>query len=56
MFHLIKTRTLKKIPDFNEVLSLAINKKKQDIKAARRKKENIDLDKLGPEDTYLTED
>lgn len=56
MQHLIRTRMLKRIPNFNEVLNMAINKKRREIKAMRRKKETIDLDQLGPEDSYLTDE
>ena len=56
MFHIVKTRILKRIPNFNEILNMAINKKKREMQAARRKQQEFDLDQLGPEDTYLTDE
>ena len=56
MFYLLKTRILKRIPNFNEVLKQAVAKKKREIKAMRRKKETLDFEQLGPEDTYLTDE
>ena len=56
MYHIVKTRILKRIPNFNEILNMAINKKKREMQAARRKQQEFDLDQLGPEDTYLTEE
>ena len=37
MFYIVKTRILKRIPNFNEILNMAINKKKREMHAARRK-------------------
>jgi len=37
MYHIVKTRILKRIPNFNEILNMAINKKKREMQAARRK-------------------
>merc|ERR1712167_286543 len=37
MFYIVKTRILKRIPNFNEILNMAINKKKREMQAARRK-------------------
>merc|ERR1712127_1100138 len=54
--HIVKTRILKRIPNFNEILNMAINKKKREMHAARRKQQEFDLDQLGPEDTYLTDE
>lgn len=54
MYHICKLRILKRIPNFNEILNLAIQKKKREMAAARRKQQEFDLDALGPEDTYLT--
>ena len=56
MFYIVKTRILKRIPNFNEILNMAINKKKREMHAARRKQQEFDLDQLGPEDTYLTDE
>ena len=56
MYHIVKTRILKRIPNFNEILNMAINKKKREMHAARRKQQEFDLDQLGPEDTYLTDE
>ena len=56
MFYIVKTRILKRIPNFNEILNMAINKKKREMQAARRKQQEFDLDQLGPEDTYLTDE
>ncbi len=56
MYHIVKTRILKRIPNFNEILNMAINKKKREMQAARRKQQEFDLDQLGPEDTYLTDE
>ena len=56
MFHIVKTRILKRIPNFNEILNMAINKKKREMQAARRKQQEFNLDELGPEDTYLTDE
>lgn len=56
MVYIVKTRMLKRIPNFNEILNMAINKKRREMQAARRKQQEFDLDQLGPEDTYLTEE
>jgi len=56
MYHICKTRILKRIPNFNEILNMAIHKKKREMAAARRKQQEFDLDTLGPEDTYLTDE
>jgi hypothetical protein len=56
MFYIVKTRILKRIPNFNEILNMAINKKKREMQAARKKQQEFDLDQLGPEDTYLTDE
>ena len=56
MFYIVKTRIMKRIPNFNEILNMAINKKKREMQAARRKQQEFDLDQLGPEDTYLTDE
>jgi hypothetical protein len=56
MYHICKLRILKRIPNFNEILNLAIQKKKREMAAARRKQQEFDLDTLGPEDTYLTQE
>ena len=56
MYHICKTRILKRIPNFNEILNMAIMKKKREMQAARRKQQEFDLDTLGPEDTYLTDE
>jgi len=56
MFYIVKTRVLKRIPNFTEILNMAINKKKREMQAARRKQQEFDLDQLGPEDTYLTDE
>jgi CRP-like cAMP-binding protein len=56
MFYIVKTRILKRIPNFNEILNMAISKKKREMQAARRKQQEFDLDQLGPEDTYLTDE
>lgn len=56
MFYIVKNRILKRIPNFNEILNMAINKKKREMQAARRKQQEFDLDQLGPEDTYLTDE
>ena len=37
MYYIVKTRILKRIPNFNEILDLAINKHKREQKAMRRK-------------------
>lgn len=37
MFYIVKTRILKRIPKFNEILNMAIVKKKREMQAARRK-------------------
>ena len=37
MFYIVKTRILKRIPNFNEILNMAISKKKREMQAARRK-------------------
>jgi len=44
MYHIVKTRILKRIPNFNEILNMAINKKKREMQAARRKQQEFDLD------------
>ena len=44
MFYIVKTRILKRIPNFNEILNMAINKKKREMHAARRKQQEFDLD------------
>ena len=31
MFYIVKTRILKRIPNFNEILNMAINKKKREM-------------------------
>ena len=56
MFYIVKTRILKRIPNFNEIKDMAINKKKREMQAARKKQQEFDLDQLGPEDTYLTDE
>ena len=56
MFYIVKTRILKRIPNFNEILNMAINKKKREMQAARKRQQEFDLDQLGPEDTYLTDE
>ena len=56
MFYIVKTRYMKRIPNFNEILNMAISKKKREMQAARRKQQEFDLDQLGPEDTYLTDE
>jgi hypothetical protein len=56
MYHICKARVLKRIPNFNEILNMAIQKKKREMQAARRKQQEFDLDTLGPEDTYLTDE
>ena len=43
MFHIVKTRILKRMPNFNEILNMAINKKKREMQAARRKQQEFDL-------------
>jgi hypothetical protein len=37
MFYIVKTRILKRIPNFNEILNMAINKKKREMQAARKR-------------------
>lgn len=56
MYHICKTRIMKRIPNFNEILNMAIEKKKREMAAARRKQQEFDLETLGPEDTYLTQE
>lgn len=56
MFYIVKTRILKRIPNFNEILNMAINKKKREMQAARKRQQEFDLDQLGPEHTYLTDE
>jgi predicted RNase H-like nuclease (RuvC/YqgF family) len=56
MYHICKARIMKRIPNFNEILNMAIEKKKREMAAARRKQQEFDLETLGPEDTYLTQE
>lgn len=56
MYYIVKTRILKRVPNFNEILDLAISKHKREQKAMRRKQQEFDLDHLGPEDSYLTDE
>ena len=56
MYHIVKTREKKRIPNFTEILNMAINKKKREMQAARRKKQEFDLDKLGTDDAFLTDE
>lgn len=44
MHHIVQLRFLKRIPNFNEILSLAIAKKKREVKAMRRKQQEFDLE------------
>jgi CRP-like cAMP-binding protein len=44
MVYIVKTRMLKRIPNFNEILNMAINKKRREMQAARRKQQEFDLD------------
>lgn len=44
MFYIVKTRILKRIPNFNEILNMAINKKKREMQAARKRQQEFDLD------------
>ena len=58
MYHVVKLRVQKKVPNFNEILNMAINKKKKEMQAARKEKYTFDIGQLRyqPEDTYLTEE
>jgi hypothetical protein len=37
MFHIVKSRVLKRIPNFSEILNLAIQKNRKKLQADRRK-------------------
>jgi hypothetical protein len=44
MYYIVKTREKKRIPNFTEILNMAINKKKREMQAARRKQQEFDLE------------
>lgn len=56
MYYIVKTREKKRIPNFTEILNMAINKKKREMQAARRKQQEFDLDQLGTDDAFLTDE
>ena len=56
MHHIIKYREFRRVPKIKDILLMAIEKKKKEMQAARKKQQGILLDQLGPSDTYLTED
>lgn len=43
MHHIVKLRILTKVPNFNEILNMAINKKKKEMQAARKEHYQFDI-------------
>ena len=56
MHHIIKYREFRRIPKFKDILLMAIEKKKKEMQAARKKQQGLIFDQIGSTDTYLTED
>ena len=56
MHHIIKYREFRRVPKIKDILLMAIEKKKKEMQAARKKQQGFLLDQIGSSDTYLTEE
>ena len=47
MHHIVKYREYRRIPKIKDILMMAIEKKKKEMQAARKKLQNFSMDNLG---------
>jgi hypothetical protein len=47
MHHIVKYREFRRVPKLKDILMMAIEKKKREMQAARKKQQNVLMDNIG---------
>ncbi len=56
MYHIVKYREFRRVPKLKDILLMAIEKKKKEMHAARKKQQNMLLDQASVSESQLSDE